>query len=359
MAEVNYQTCDAQNLADVFLQVKKHTYAGMIFEKLGIFDAAGDAFERAQDIDRAIYCYERGRFDDKVKILKRRLSEQKNKKAMSEAARKKPSSSPEPLSLEEHVAKNLERKALHDAYPGSQGPAVRDANPADIGPGQHFAPTTGSDDTLTPAHAGASPSHSAEAGVFSLGVAEDTTSDDVPAHLPSGSDDAEDNHAGSPSAPPDRLDLSPQHTQLQAFEHCRFLEDFSLAQKQNLWQLGETEAFDPGMTVLHYQESPKGLYVITSGHVSCHRMLESQEVYLESIGPSESFGELWLLTELQTTVCFRAKDKVTVRVISRERFSTFIESDGVIARKVYKRFTNRLLRSLLKPRDPLKNQAAS
>ncbi len=371
MAEVNYQTCDAQNLADVFLQVKKYTYAGMIFEKLGVFDAAGDAFEKAKDIDRAIYCYERGRFDDKVKLLKRQLSEQKSRKNSSEDPRKRLGSASEPLSLEDHVAKHLEKGSTSEPPPRSRFKSQPDGDTAKLSAPAEFDQNPGSDeDTLTPSHPNAAKKSGDDIGVFSLGVAEDTTTDEPPSHLESETDhepqiETQDDKNDEEVSPQESLSdenptqKSSDKSQLQAFENCRFIEDFSLAQKHSLWHLGESESFETGMTILNYQESPRGLYVITSGQVTCQRIVNSQEVYLETIGESESFGELWLLTELPTTVCFRAKNRVTLRVISREKFSTFLESDGVIARKVYKRFTNRLLRSLLKPRDPLKNQAAS
>lgn len=371
MAEVNYQTCDAQNLADVFVQVKKYTYAGMIFEKLGVFDAAGDAFEKARDIDRAIYCYERGRFDDKVKLLKRQLSEQKSRKNSSEDSKKRFGSANEPLSLEEHVAKHLEKRSVSEPILNSRFQPQTDGDTAELSAHGEFGQNPGSEeDTLTPSHSNAAKRLGEDIGVFSLGVAEDTTTDEPPSHLESEMNpepqverqddkDAEEGNTEESVSDVNSAQKPSDQSRLQAFENCRFIEDFSLAQKHSLWHLGDSESFEAGMTILNYQESPRGLYVITSGQVTCHRMINSKEVYLETIGGSESFGELWLLTELPTTVCFRAKDRVTLRVISREKFSTFLESDGVIARKVYKRFTNRLLRSLLKPRDPLKNQAAS
>ena len=346
MAEVSYQNRDAGILAQIFMRLEKFHYAGMIYERLGNFDLAGDAFERAADLDRAIYCYERGQLHDKVKLLRTEAAGNDS----SFANGKKQSS--------ENKQRTDER---NNGIPkGNFGQEDMESTKV-IGSAQEDSSKSGSEDreNIRSFHANGAKISKEESpqsperisGVFSLGVAEDTVTKEPLSHLPS--------EASAPIDISTSLSDSSDQGELQAFEQCKFLMDFSDQQKHQLWQLGERLNFNSGDVVLHYEESPMGLYVITKGAISCFRKDGNQESCLESIGPGDSFGELWLLTDLPTTVCFRAIETTILRVIPRNRFSSFLEQDGVIARKVYKNFTSRLLRSLLKSQNSQKNQAAS
>lgn len=347
MAEVSYHNRDAQTLAEVFMRVEKFHYAGMVFEKLGTFDLAGDAFERGGDLERAIYCYERGHLDDKVKLLKKGQRDQKLRSMVAKedaaAPALLPAGTPRPVEAPE--------KEKFDEDEGGESTQVLSVGlHVQSAPGPKSPPGVQNASSLPPAlKLKDAPAKSREksAGVFSLGVAEDTVSDRPPAPM------------STEEPTPSERGPDGEVLEIEAFERCRFLDDFSQEQKHLLWSLGQSLAVDAGAAILNFQESPVGLYVITQGTVTCHRMVGAQETYLESIGPGDSFGELWLLTDLPTTVSFRAKEAATLRVIPRNQFSSFLEKDGVIARKVYKRFTNRLLKSLLKSQQPPKNQAAS
>lgn len=73
----------------------------------------------------------------------------------------------------------------------------------------------------------------------------------------------------------------------------------------------------------------------------------------------EAIGELWLLADYPSEVRFVAEGTCTLRIIERNSFVSLLESDGVIARKVYKKFTNRLLKRLmLTPKRPTKQQVS-
>ena len=346
MAEVNYQNRDAGILAQIFMRLEKFHYAGMIYERLGNFDLAGDAFERAADLDRAIYCYERGQLHDKVKLLKTEaagndssvVSGKKQSSVNTHRTHGKTNGQPKGhFSQEDMESTKVISSTLQDAKESS---AEDKENVRSLS--ANVTKNTKEASQPLPERIG---------GVFSLGIAEDTVTDEPLTHLPS--------ETSAPTDLPTSVSDSSDQGELQAFERCNFLMDFSDQQKHQLWQLGERLNFNTGDVVLQYEESPMGLYVITKGVISCFRKNGNQETFLESIGPGDSFGELWLLTDLPTTVCFRAIEASTLRVIPRNRFSSFLEQDGVIARKVYKNFTSRLLRSLLKSQNSQKNQVAS
>ena len=102
---------------------------------------------------------------------------------------------------------------------------------------------------------------------------------------------------------------------------------------------------------LTYNDEPKGVYVIVQGSVSCYRVVNGKESYVDQMGESESFGELWLLADQPTAVRFVAAKNTRIRVVGRDTFNDLLDKDGLMARKLYKRFTMRLLKRLLKPQN--------
>jgi CRP-like cAMP-binding protein len=99
--------------------------------------------------------------------------------------------------------------------------------------------------------------------------------------------------------------------------------------------------------------------VIVQGSVACFKQVAGKETYVDQMGEAESFGELWLLADQPTAVRFVATKPTRIRVVGRDAFNELLDKDGTIARKVYKRFTLRLLKRLLKPQNSKVNQEAS
>jgi hypothetical protein len=144
-----------------------------------------------------------------------------------------------------------------------------------------------------------------------------------------------------------------------AFHKAKFFADLDFEQKNKLWALGQTLAYRAEATILTYNDEPRGVYVITRGSVSCYKQVGGKETYVDQMGEAESFGELWLLADQPTAVRFVASKDSQIRVIPREPFTDLMDKDGTIARKLYKRFTMRLLKRLLRPQNSRSNQAAS
>ena len=111
--------------------------------------------------------------------------------------------------------------------------------------------------------------------------------------------------------------------------------------------------------MLTYHDEPCGIYIITEGSLYVFRSQEGRETVVDTIGAGESFGELWLLADQPTAVRFVAATPTKIRVIAREAFTELLDKDGTIARKLYKKFTMRLLKRLLGHQNRSKNQAAS
>ncbi len=144
-----------------------------------------------------------------------------------------------------------------------------------------------------------------------------------------------------------------------AFHRSKFFADLDYRQKNKLWEIGKTQQLKADETILSYNDEPSGIYVILSGTVSCYKLVKDRDTYVDRMGEAESFGELWLLADQPTTVKFVASTATSIHIIDRTAFNDLLDSDGSIARKLYKRFTMRLLKRLLKPQNPNKNQNAS
>ena len=131
------------------------------------------------------------------------------------------------------------------------------------------------------------------------------------------------------------------------FHSARFFSDLDFEQKNKLWAIGETIEFGEEYTILDFNDEPKGVYVIVGGHIDVYKLVRSSEKYIDRMREGQSFGELWLLADQPTAVKFVAAKPVKVHVIGRDDFDDLMDKDGTVARKLYKRFTMRLLRRLL------------
>jgi tetratricopeptide (TPR) repeat protein len=144
-----------------------------------------------------------------------------------------------------------------------------------------------------------------------------------------------------------------------AFTQASFIADLSDREKEKLWRIGSTRHYTKGGLIVNYNDEPDGVYIILAGKVDCYRAVDRVDQFLDTMGSSETFGELWLLTGHPTAVKFVSRESCDIRVIQRDHFNNLLDQDGSIARKVYKRFTSRLLTRLLRPQNTRKNSIAS
>ena len=358
IAAVDYQDGSAAILAQVFLAAERHDYAGQVYEHAGDFAQAGDSFEVARDFERAIYCYERAGLDHKAQPLKSRV-------------REAPRPSPAGVRRSEFALSNLPESKI--AFPGEGEPtailsastpgqsAFADRNPDDRESGD-FAALPPSPLPEPPALRAAKPialkesrppkpsfkmvEDDAEPPVVDEAPLPFAASASVPARTP--------NHSLPSDA--DATALAPD---CAAFHRAKFLSDLDVDQKNALWNIGHTKTYAEQSAILTYDDEPEGVYVIIRGSVSCFRSVNGKEVYVDQMGEAESFGELWLLADQPSAVRFVAAKESQLRIIGRTEFNRLMDQDGTLARKVYKRFTLRLLKRLLKPQNQAKNQVAS
>lgn len=344
IAEINYQDGTAEGVAQTFLAANAPEYAGMVYERMGSFEAAGDAFESANEFERAAYCFERANKDKKARAAKERAKHEPRKQNFIAS----------PFALN-----NLLQTSTDKSFGGSAGESTVIIDTS----GDIPSTTPITDDTSgppEPAHAPAvvpappaSPPRpvmakkpivaalSAQPGDFRLAV------DDSPAKV-----------ATTPIIASNEIPNRAEEFRA-VFDRSSFLHDLDQDQKGKLWEIGQTVTYDREETILTYNDEPTGIYIILAGAVRCFKQQGNKETYLDEMGETESFGELWLLAEHPSAVKFVANAQTSVHIIERGPFNALLDKDGAVARKLYKRFTHRLLRRLLKPAIPQSNQKAS
>jgi tetratricopeptide (TPR) repeat protein len=74
ISRVNFQKPEAKLLAEIFSSLNQFSYSGMTYEQIGVFKLAGESFSKAEDWDRAIYCFERSGDLDLAKAIQSKAS---------------------------------------------------------------------------------------------------------------------------------------------------------------------------------------------------------------------------------------------------------------------------------------------
>ncbi len=323
MSEINYQNNLAENFATVFVNAKAFNYAGMVYEKMKSFIKAGDSFEKADEIDRAIYCYERGGVAVKVNYLKAKKKEIRPKK-------------------EEARGGNL--FALEDTDPTSKGADDRIGNRNQLVPDPKDSPQISTEESTR---------------LISLVMPDNPPEHYIPP-LPPAKPPSPDIKVMTFTLDPDPNNPSANQEEYRdIFCKAKFLADLKNEQKLSLWDLGSLRKVAKSEKILSYREDPVGLYVILGGKVDCYKIVNNSEVFLDQMKAPDSFGELWLLTDTPSSIKFVAAEDVTLRVIDRLQFNQLLDKDGTVAVKLYKKLTSRLLiRQLNTQNDKTKKEVS-
>ena len=326
IAAVNYQDASAPALAELFTSVAKYGYAGMVYERLNAFDRAALAFEKADDLARAAYCYERAGRTAEAQMLRN-----KGKPATLPQVKSAPGRAP---------SFSLEDSSLGAGDDGEKTTVI--GAPAEA---MNATGSDAADETATEAHA--LPSKAAFAMVKSSIAS-------VAKAAPNQVAAATQDKSPPPLAASLRADVG-----VNALNKITFCADLDAAQRDKLWAIRTMLNFSTDDTILTYDGDPRGIYIILQGSVSCYRKAGGKELYVDQMGAFECFGELWLLADQPTAVRFVATKPTEICLIERTAFINLLDNDGAVARKLYKRFTMRLLNRLLKANNPNKSGLAS
>ncbi|MBF0440794.1 MAG: cyclic nucleotide-binding domain-containing protein, partial [Oligoflexales bacterium] len=102
-----------------------------------------------------------------------------------------------------------------------------------------------------------------------------------------------------------------------------------------------------GDIIIEYNTEPRGIYFIISGVIEYFRKESGIERRVDRVVAPTSFGEFWLMIDSPTKVKIIAEEPCIVYLVSRESFNDLLDKNGAIARKLYKRFTERLINRFL------------
>lgn len=291
-----------QNLAQMFVDASDYGAAGKVYEALDQPAMAASMYEKGHDTERAIFWYEKAGDLEKAKSLHVESDRRKR-------VEQQPSSIPEP------PASELET--------GAQETEV-----AECAPEPKVLPVP-------------SPIENIESPPATVAI--------------------------TPSPPPPPVEAVVESHQVvrlnglrEVFNKIGLVDTLDDEQKAKVWSIGATTTFASGDIILTYDDEPEGIYVVLSGSVNCYRRTGDERNFVDRMGPGKVFGELWLLADQATTVQFVAAQKNTkIHIVRRGPFQELLDNDGTIARKIYKRFTMRLLKHLINPHNHNKNSAVS
>jgi tetratricopeptide (TPR) repeat protein len=320
MSEINYRDQSAHLLAEILVASGHHNYAGNVYEQLLVFDKAAVAFEKANDMQRAQYCYERHGVSGKGRAS--RVMPEMPKIGTPKANTNHTSALPQPVNvrptLAEFALSDLTedgRRSLEDVLTGKpESLKVPESLP--VVPPQLLNLSPPADPPQLPAPK--------QVAVLS----------------PSKEAAREDDGRSS-------------------FQKASLCAELSSEQTSALWSIGFTLKFNAGESILNYNDDPRGIYVILKGSVSCYRRIGDKEAYIDQMAAADSFGELWLLADTPSAVHFVAVRDSEIRIVDRSAFLKLLDRDAPIAQRLYRRFAKRLLDKLLNNRDERRNPLAS
>lgn len=325
IAQEDLTTTETEMIAKVFYNGGAYEYAGMVFERLGLFDQAAEAFEKAEDYERAAYCYDRCSMPDKATAMRIKLAGNGPR-------------SPEKQARAPGKDANEQKESLFAIGDSTFiDRKVQELNLDDVNTMVLQSPQ------LNRGRISNSDKYTSEIPAPEL------------AHL---------NHQnGQLKTPVESLKASPKDALLdlhwQTFWETDFLRDLTSDQKELFKKAGKLQSYPKGSLILDYDEEPKGIYFVLSGNVHVYKQINGEENRLEDLHPPEFFGEFWLLVDQPSRVRFLAGSICEVMTISRPDFEDILDKNGTVARKLYKRFTQRLLSKLLNSENQKTNLEAS
>jgi CRP-like cAMP-binding protein len=123
----------------------------------------------------------------------------------------------------------------------------------------------------------------------------------------------------------------------------RFLEKAELA---DLIEHSEVIEYGKGEVVVEEGEISPYFFGIAEGTVSVSLGSGDKEVYMNSLGPGEVFGEAGLFMSVPRTATVRVEDSATIVRINRSEFAGFLKRHPVAGNKMLIVFIYGLLRKL-------------
>jgi len=93
-----------------------------------------------------------------------------------------------------------------------------------------------------------------------------------------------------------------------------------------------------GETIIKEGEPGQCLYIVESGELSCHKVLNGKNTHLKNYGPGEVFGELALLYNAPRAATIKALSDSECWVLDRLTFNHIVKDAAQKKRKRYETF---------------------
>ncbi len=297
LRDLNYSEKYAHNIAEAFENCGKRKYAAIIYEQLGNFQKASTLFETLAMWDRAITCYQRLGQHEKANRLIEIYFEKSNEKT----------SKKKPVTLQDIEEENHTQILSKSS--------------------EHHTQVLTSSISLTRGM-----------GVLKLVKEEDLAKQELKENFPL---------------------LNAEYRSI--FFDAAFISDLSTSQKEKLWKIGQIKEYASKEVIVDLNTAAKGVFCVLSGQVEVIKPDEQGGGAISDIlKAGETFGELWLLMESASQVCFKARNEATlVHLIKRSDFNELMHKNASIAKLIYKRFTQKLLQKLINPQNQYENYKKS
>ncbi len=307
MSEISYDETASRNLAEVLTSQSQFLWAARVYSQIDSYVDAGDAYEKAGNLEEALMCYEKSGNVEKAQSVKMRLMPEPPPPPLAANDPDPPAFKIVPQIPLPVIKENVQNQMIQVATPEKE----ENIPP----PPTNFSDPIGFDDKV----------------IRQIPI----------------------NHE-------EKNEAQKSNDLKNVFYKAAFLESLDNFQKDKLWDIGEATSYASGDVILTYNDEPEGVYIILAGSVNCYRQVGQEKKFVDRMGPGKVFGELWLLAEQSTTVQFVASNRDTkIHIVRRGPFQALLDKDGTIARKIYKRFTMRLLKHLLTPQNSTSNSIAS
>ena len=131
------------------------------------------------------------------------------------------------------------------------------------------------------------------------------------------------------------------------FHKIEFLQNLDYSQKNKIWDISQQLTFEKGDIIIDFNCETRGIYFLTTGSIEYYKKSNDIEQMSDSAKAPTVFGELWLMVDLPTKVKIIAKEHCVIYLADRESFNDLLDKNGAIARKLYKRFTERLINKFI------------
>ena len=383
IAHNGFNSTESIALAQLFLKVSNFEYAGMVFERMKDYFNAGNAFRNAEDYERAAINYERANRKDLAVEMRITLAETGGPRKRSPATAVLNSKGDEnPFTLADDFSEPVQPVDAQLPPLPSIMPAQPDRAPPSIESDDDNPPLTISyedDDNdevertvivrapepipeLPPEAIFRSSESLPTNEAVEIDIAEPAMMATEESSSP-GLNTAvaqlqkQENLFHSFVAP--STNTTSKYSHPPAFRAAKFFEDLDNDQIELIWELGYSKTYKKGDVVVDFNDEPKGVYFILNGEISANRMMAGTEEEIDRMSAPSTIGEFWLLVDIPTQVKFISINQSLIHIIPREPFNSLLDKQGNIARKLYKRFTQRLIRKLLNTDNQSENKKAS